>query len=132
MRTSRKLTTTLQIPDHIELYDHRLDNLVRIENYDGGVLIRTARGDLPDSAKTSFLHYLITEGFVAERYRWSSEESNRAFGAARWVTDESWVGFKHQCMRMASRVWAYLTWGRLTALGLFLMALATAIWLKPR
>lgn len=132
MSPLRKLTTTLQVPIQIELYDRRRDNLVRIENHPGLVVIRTMRGDLPETAKASFLQYLAAEGFIAERYRWASVESNRAGAGVQWVADASWVGLKHQCNRLASRVWAFLTWGRLTAIGLFVAALVTAIWLKPR
>ncbi len=49
----------------------------------------------------------------------------------KWVLDGSWVGFRHRWKRLAVRLWAFLTWGRLLSLGLFLAALLIALWLKP-
>ena len=130
MKTLRKIRTTVDVPNEMELYDLRLDNLVRIENQSSGVMIRAARDGLCDAAKDAFVRYLATEGFIAERFRPASENPSLAGAGIEWVTDGSWVRFNHRRIRMATRVWAYLTWGRWLSLALFLVALAAAIWLK--
>jgi hypothetical protein len=132
MKTLWKSRDPVDVPDHFELYDPRLDNLMRVENRSTCVVIRTARDNLSSTARDALVRYLAAEGLIAEGCRWNSETSGHSALGVTWLTDSSWVDFNHQCRRLRSRVWAYLTWGRLLSLGLFLAATATALWLKPR
>ena len=47
-----------------------------------------------------------------------------------WVPEEPHSALKEQFKRWAARVWAHLTWGRWTAIGLFVAAFIVALWLK--
>ena len=40
------------------------------------------------------------------------------------------AALKQQLNLVAARVWAHLTWGRWTAIGLFVAAFIAALWLK--
>jgi hypothetical protein len=44
--------------------------------------------------------------------------------------DHARLTFNQQVKRLARRIWAHLTWGRWTAIGLFVAAFVTAQWLK--
>jgi hypothetical protein len=132
MKTSRRPEAAIGIPDAIELYDRRRDNLVRVENHAAGVVVRAAREIGSHAARSAFIRYLAAEGFIAERYQWCSDNSNHAALGISWFTDRSWVRFDHQRNRLVARARAFLARGRLLALGLFLLALGTALWLKGR
>ena len=47
-----------------------------------------------------------------------------------WAPETSHATLKQQLNRLAARVWAHLTWGRWTAIGLFVAAFIAALWLK--
>ena len=47
-----------------------------------------------------------------------------------WVSEDSRTGPKEHFRRLAARVWAHLTWGRWTAIVLFVLAFIAALWLK--
>jgi hypothetical protein len=130
MKAFQKIRSTSGVPHEVELYDLRLDNLVRIENQCAGLTIRATRDQVSQGAQDSFIHYLASEGFIAETYRWASANSGQGRPQIRWVTDGSWVRFRHRRIRMATRVWAYLTWGRLWLLALLPVAVAATIWFK--
>lgn len=132
MNTFGKGKIVVPHPQPLDLYHRRLDTLVRIEHHSDGVVIRTARDNFSNAAKDAFIRYLATEGFIAERFQWCSDDSNHATPGIKWVTDHSWVRFRHQYRRQTTRVRAFLTWGRCLALALFLVAFALALWLKPR
>jgi len=112
-------------PREWEIYFRRLDTFVRVDTYGGSAVIRATTNRFTDEAKERFVRYLAMEGLIAERYRWWPGQ-----GEVNWVIDGSWVRFRHHRQRLTARVWAFLTWGRLLALGLFLAALTTALWLK--
>ena len=132
MKTFRRIDIPFETPQQREFYDRRLDCLVRVQNLSSGVVIRTARADLPDRARESLVRYLAAEGLIPEVYRWYADGSHRSGQEVKWVVDASWVRSSHRAKCLADRVWAYLTWGRLLSLALFLAALVIALWLKPR
>ncbi len=103
---------------------------MRVEQQATGLLIRAARNNLSSVAKESLVRYLAVEGFIADSYRWHSEQAEHSALRVRWVTDTSWLRFAHHFERRASLVWAFLTWGRLLAIALFIGAFAVALWLK--
>jgi hypothetical protein len=47
-----------------------------------------------------------------------------------WVPEHSRPKLKQQLNGLAQRVWAHLTWGRWTAIVLFVVAFIAALWLK--
>ena len=47
-----------------------------------------------------------------------------------WAPKPSSPARKPQLNSLAARVWAHLTWGRWTAIVLFVVALIAALWLK--
>jgi len=130
MKELRKIQPIVDLPGAIELYDLRRDNLLRVENRRDCVVIRAARSNVSAASKESFIRYLATEGFVPEQCQWNSNELSQSLPEVNWVTDDSWVSARHRRIRLASLVWAYLTWGRLLSLALFITALVIAVWLK--
>lgn len=60
----------------------------------------------------------------------SSRDLNSAGTDLNWVSENTRVTLKQQLNRLAARVWAHLTWGRWTAIGLFVAAFISAQWLK--
>jgi hypothetical protein len=60
----------------------------------------------------------------------SSRDMNTREMDLDWVPEESRSAFKEHLNRLAARVWAHLTWGRWTAIGLFVVAFIAALWLK--
>ena len=60
----------------------------------------------------------------------SSRDMNSAEMDLNWVPEKPRLTFNQQLNRLAARVWAHLTWGRWTAIGLFVAAFITAQWLK--
>jgi len=132
MNTFRKSNSEAFTSQPIELYDNRLDTLARIETDGTRVVIRTTRDNITAGAKAAFVHYLANEGFIPEHYRWYSCHSAAAEPRIQWLTDSSWVSLGRQGMRFGAKLWSFLTWGRLLALGLFVIAFALALWLKPR
>jgi len=130
MKELRKIQPIVDLPGAIELYDLRRDNLLRVENRGDCVVIRAARSNVSAASKESFIRYLATEGFVPEQCQWNSSELSPSLPEVTWVADDSWVSARHRLIRLASLVWAYLTWGRLLSLALFITALVIAVWLK--
>jgi hypothetical protein len=115
----------LLVPQEFAIYFHELDTFVQVENQARGPVIRATTDRFSSEAKERVVRYLATEGLVAERYRWWPGQ-----GEVSWVMDNSWVRFRHHRQRLVTRVWAFLSWGRLLSLGLFLAALMIASWLK--
>jgi hypothetical protein len=130
MNTLPKKTTTVDSHGHIELYHRVLDNLVRVENGDAGVVVRLMRDNFSASAKTILIRHLAMEGFIPDRFQWYSEGSDCAALAVQWVVDGSWVRINHRRNRLTTRILSHLTRGRLLALCLFLVALTVAAWWK--
>jgi hypothetical protein len=60
----------------------------------------------------------------------SSRDRNLAGTDLNWVPEHPLLTFNQQLNRLAARVWAHLTWGRWTAIGLFVAAFVAALWLK--
>jgi hypothetical protein len=60
----------------------------------------------------------------------SSRDMSPAGTDLNWVPENPHVTFNQQLKRLATRVWAHLTWGRWTAIGLFIAAFIAALWLK--
>ena len=60
----------------------------------------------------------------------SSRDMNPAGTDLNWAPETSHARLKQQLNRLAARVWAHLTWGRWTAIGLFVAAFIAALWLK--
>jgi hypothetical protein len=60
----------------------------------------------------------------------SSRDMNSAGLDFNWVPEKPRVEFNEQLKGLAVRVWAHLTWGRWTAIGLFVAAFIAALWLK--
>ena len=60
----------------------------------------------------------------------SSRDMNPAGLDLNWVADQPRVTFNEQLKGIAGRVWAHLTWGRWTAIVLFIAAFIAALWLK--
>ena len=130
MKTLPSKTTAVDAPGQIELYHRVLDNLVQVRNCGSSVVVRLTRDNFSASAKAFFIRHLAIEGFIPDRYQWYSESSDCAALEVKWVIDGSWVRIKHQLNRQATRIFNYLSRGRLLALGLFLAALTAALWLK--
>ena len=51
------------------------------------------------------------------------KDQNRATGNSRTTMGQ-------QLSRLGRRLWTFLTWGRWTAIGLFIAAFIAALWLK--
>ena len=130
MNTSPKKTMMADLPGKLELYHRVLDNLVQVKNCGGGVVVRLMRDNFSVPAKASFIRHLALEGFIPDRYQWYSGRDEFAALDVKWVIDGSWVRIGHQSNRLTTRVLNHLTSGRLLALGLFVAALTTAVWLK--
>ena len=60
----------------------------------------------------------------------SSRDMRPAGMDLHWAPESRRVTFNQQLKRLAARVWAHLTWGRWTAIGLFVAAFVAALWLK--
>jgi len=60
----------------------------------------------------------------------SSRDMNPAGLDLDWVPERPRLTFNEQLKEIAARVWAHLTWGRWTAIGLFVAAFIAALWLK--
>ena len=60
----------------------------------------------------------------------SSRDMNPAGLDPNWVPEKPRVTSNEQLKGLAARVWAHLTWGRWTAIGLFVAAFVAALWLK--
>ena len=60
----------------------------------------------------------------------SSRDRNLAGTDLNWVPEHPLLTFNQQLNRLAARDWAHLTWGRWTAIGLFVAAFVAALWLK--
>jgi hypothetical protein len=60
----------------------------------------------------------------------SSRNMNPAGMGLNWAPENTHVTFNQQLKGLAAQVWAHLTWGRWTAIGLFVAAFIAALWLK--
>ena len=60
----------------------------------------------------------------------SSRDMNPAGMGLNWAPENTRVTSNQQLKRLGARVWAHLTWGRWTAIGLFVAAFIAALWLK--
>jgi len=117
-------------PGEIELYDRALDDLVQVINGAQRVVVRMAHDHASGPSKAAFIRHLASEGFIPDRYQWFLDGPGCDALPVDWLVDDSWVTLNHRWNLYSIRLLHYLTRGRLFALGLFLAALATAIWVK--
>jgi hypothetical protein len=60
----------------------------------------------------------------------SSRDLSSSGTDLNWIPENPRLTFNQQLNRLAARGWAYLTWGRWTAIGLFVAAFIASLWLK--
>ena len=73
-----------------EFYFRDQDTQFLVEDAGDEVIIRATRNTFSDERKAAFLHELAAEGFIPDRYQWSSN-SGAAWAPVRWLVDNSWM-----------------------------------------
>ncbi len=86
LRTAVCMKTILQSPPSYVFHFPELDTLVRVEQTEAGVVIRTTRDTFTDQRKGYFLRELTAEGFLGRH----AEHVGDANGV-EWVVDSSWL-----------------------------------------
>ena len=79
-------------PRTFEFCFPKQDALLKVEVWDDAVTIRATRNTFSLQRKTAFVRELAAEGFIAEDYRWGSNDgAQTAFRGVRWLVDSSWL-----------------------------------------
>ena len=99
----RKMATRVFQPQRTEFYQVFSDNLILVENQEGGVLIRAARQNFSERRKALFIRELAAEGFIPDRYQFFSDTDGFGFFGVRWVIDTSLVEVPPEVNRTAHR-----------------------------
>jgi hypothetical protein len=69
----------------------QLDTLVRVEEWKETVVIRASRASFSEKRKESFIRELVSEGFIADEYRWTGLSAIDSPRGVRWLVDTSWL-----------------------------------------
>lgn len=66
-----------------------LDTLVRVEEADGAVVIRTTRDTFSEERKARFVHELAAEGFIPDEISWLPSAAPGTSGGVCWLVDHT-------------------------------------------
>lgn len=87
--------TTLSLPSP--------ENLILIENTDGGVIIRAAFDNLSESGKASVIRYLAAEGFISDEFQSFPNSISQGSSSIIWAVDQTWVKREQALRKRADR-----------------------------
>jgi hypothetical protein len=86
------METPLFEPRCAEFCFPHLDTRVRVEVSDEFVTIRATRDSFSPRRKDFFIRELAAEGFIPDRFQWSSpEDAGSPIGRLRWRVDHAWL-----------------------------------------
>ncbi len=91
------------VPEKTTLSLHSPENLILIENADGGVIIRAAFDNLSEQGKASIVRYLVAEGFISDEFQGFPNSISQGSSSIIWVVDQSWVKREHALRKRADR-----------------------------
>jgi hypothetical protein len=111
-----------------EFYFQSIDTMVLVENLPDGIVIRTTEDTFSTQRKEYFIRELAREGFIPERYIWSSAwEQN-----VQWVLDQSWLKTKQSHVKHTRRFIFRVTIVGVVLLALFFVAYSSDAPLEHR
>ena len=97
------MATRVFQPQRTEFYQVFSDNLILVENQEGGVLIRAARQNFSERRKALFIRELAAEGFIPDHYQYFSDTDGCSFFGVRWIVEISWIEMPPEVNRTAQR-----------------------------
>jgi len=113
-------------PDCAEFCFPHLDTHIRVEVSDECVTIRASRDTFSSSRRESFIRNLVSEGFIPERYRWSTlGDPGISYGGICWLVDYTWMRISEDVLAISRRFVLRLFAGSIV-LALFLLELGVA------
>ena len=68
-----------------------------------GVVIRATRASFSDEQKRAFVRELVSEGFIADTYRWPPLELGAADKSIEWLIDYSWLKISPEVLAISRR-----------------------------
>ena len=78
MNARRNIERTPSESGPFQFTHHSPENALTVENYPGGVIICASRDNFSLRQRQLFIDYLATEGFIPDRYRSGSNQSDAA------------------------------------------------------
>lgn len=91
------------VPEKTELSLGNPENLLLIENNEGGVVIRAARDNFSERGKACFIRYLAAEGFISVEFERFPRTASHASTSITWAVDQSWVKRDYAVRQRANR-----------------------------
>jgi len=123
MKNGYGLQVDAALPRQSILAIHKPENLLRVENIDGGVTIRAMRNNLSLRRKLYLIRYLAAEGYIPGHFERICQRRPNGIAAIRWVIDPSCAKPTLTPRHQKNRFMAGLL------IGVFVFWLALTIWI---
>ena len=78
-------------PVTYDFFFGELDTLIRVEKFQGEVVVRCTRESFSRRRREFFIRELAAEGFIPDQFHWELLAEDIGSRGVRWITDCSWV-----------------------------------------